>query len=98
VGYSPLLFSSGEEFLASGAISEIGCLIVDVRMAEMTGIELQREVRLQRPDLPIIFVSAHSDLSTREHAAKGGALSFVAKPFDPVELLRAIEMAFDGET
>jgi DNA-binding response OmpR family regulator len=59
----------------------------------MDGIELQRRVRLERPDLPVIFISAHYDEETRRRALDGGAIAFLYKPFDAAELLGAIEAA-----
>jgi FixJ family two-component response regulator len=95
-GYAPLVFLSAEEFLRSGALAEAGCLITDVRMAGMDGIELQRRVRLERPELPVIFISAHYDDKTRQRALNGGAVSFLHKPFDAPELLGAIQTALSN--
>lgn len=89
-----LLFSSAEDFLASGRVCDIGCLIADVRMSEMNGIELQRHVRRRRPDLAVVFVSALRDSNIRELAFEGGAIRFLHKPFDPEDLLRTIELVF----
>jgi FixJ family two-component response regulator len=79
-------------------VREIGCLIADVRMSGMNGIELQRQVRGQRPSLGVIFVSAVRDRETSRLAAEGGAVRFLHKPFDPVELLRAIELAYGWDS
>jgi len=62
-------------------------------MPGMDGIELQRRVRLDRPDLPVIFISAHQDDEARQRALDEGAIRFLYKPFDGAELLRAIEAA-----
>ena len=86
-GYAPLLFSSAEGFLLSGALAKTICLVTDVRMPGMDGIELQRRVRLERPQLPVIFISAHYDDEARQRALNGGALAFLYKPFDAAELL-----------
>jgi FixJ family two-component response regulator len=85
-GYAPLVFASAEEFLQSGAISEVTCLIADVRMPGMNGIELQRRVRLLRPGLPTIFISAHYGDDIRRRALDGGAVDFLHKPFDAADL------------
>ena len=92
-GYAPLMFSSAEEFLQSGTLVGAMCLITDVRMPGMNGIELQRRIRIERPDLPVIFISAHNDDETRQRAFDEGAASFLYKPFDAGELLEAIRVA-----
>ena len=89
-GYWPLVYASAEEFLSSGKLMEINCLIADLRMPGMDGLELQRRVREERPELPLFFVSAHRDAMARELALKGGALDFLYKPFDSADLLRAV--------
>ena len=94
-GYSALGFSSALEFLQSGALTGTICLVTDVRMPGMDGIELQRRVRLERPELPVIFISAHYDDETRRRALDGGAVAFLYKPFDAAELLGAIQTALN---
>jgi len=94
-GYAALMFSSAEGFLLSGALAKTICLVTDVRMRGMDGIELQRRVRLERPQLPVIFISAHQDDEARKRALDGGALSFLYKPFDAAELLGAIQNALN---
>jgi len=94
-GYSHLVFSSAEEFLQSGTLAIANCLITDVRMPGMDGIELQRRIRLDRPDLPVIFISAHHDDEARQRALDEGAMRFLYKPFDGAELLRTIEAALN---
>ena len=89
-GYTPSVFASAELFLASGALAEAACLITDVRMPGMSGIELQRRVRLERPSLPVIFVSAHHDVEVRQLALDEGAVDFMYKPFDAAKLLETI--------
>jgi FixJ family two-component response regulator len=92
-GYAAAVYSSAEEFLQSGALAEAACLVTDVRMQGMDGIELQRRTRLARPELPVIFISAHQDDEAREQALAEGAMRFLYKPFDGAELLRTIEAA-----
>ena len=92
-GYTPLIFPSAEAFLESGALIRAMCLITDVRMPGMNGIELQRRIRTERPELPVIFISAHNDDETRRRAFDEGAASFLYKPFDAGELLEAIRVA-----
>lgn len=90
-GFEPLLFSSAEDFLNSGALSSVTCLITDVRMPGMDGIELQRLIRRQRADLPVIFISAHFDNAVRLEAIEEGAVEFLYKPFAPSQLLALID-------
>lgn len=92
-GYAPRLFASAEEFLESGTLAGATCVISDVRMAGMDGIELQRRIRLERPRLPVIFITAHYDEETRQRALDDGAAEFLCKPFDAVDLLEAIQTA-----
>lgn len=95
-GYAALVFRSAEEFLKSGALVEAVCLVTDVRMPGVDGIELQHRVRFERPNLPVIFISAHYDDETRQRALDGGAVAFLYKPFDAAELLGAIQTALDN--
>jgi FixJ family two-component response regulator len=92
-GYEPLVFSSAEEFLRSGILAGATCLITDVRMPGMDGLELQRRIRLERPELPVIFISAHFDDEIRQRALRGGAIEFMHKPFDAGHLLEKIQAA-----
>ncbi len=92
-GYATLLFASAEEFLKSGELAGATCLITDVRMPGMDGIELQRRIRIQRPALPVIFISAHNDEEIRQRALAGGAVDFLYKPFDAADLLEVIRTA-----
>jgi FixJ family two-component response regulator len=92
-GHEVLLFSSAEDFLHSGRLAVAACVIADVRMPGMDGLELQRRIRLERPDLPVIFISAHYDDDVRSRALQGGAVDFLHKPFDPVDLLGTVDRA-----
>jgi FixJ family two-component response regulator len=92
-GFTPWIFASAEEFLESGTLASAACLITDVRMPGLDGLELQRRVGLDRPGLPVIFVSAHYDDETRRRAMGQGATAFLYKPFDAADLLGAIERA-----
>jgi FixJ family two-component response regulator len=95
-GHAAVVFSSAEEFLRSGALAQTICLVTDLRMPGMDGIELQRRIRLDRPQLPVIFISAHGDDETRRRALNGGAIAFLSKPFDAAELLGAIQTALSS--
>jgi FixJ family two-component response regulator len=92
-GYQPVLFSSAEEFLRSGKLAAATCVITDVWMPGMDGIELQRRIRLERPDLPIIFISAHNRPDIRQQALDDGAVGFLCKPFNAADLLQVIQTA-----
>jgi FixJ family two-component response regulator len=97
-GYAPVVFGSGADLLESGALARANFLITDVRLPGMNGIELQRRVRIQRPDLPVIFISAFQDEEIRQRALEGGALHFLYKPFDAAVLLRIIQSLSGGDT
>ena len=90
-GYAPVAFSSAEEFLGSGTLAVATCVITDVRMPGMDGIELQRRIRLERPTLPVILISALHDPEIRQTAIDEGAIDVLYKPFDATDLLKIIE-------
>ena len=90
-GYAPLVFSSAEEFLGSGTLAAATCVITDVRMSGMDGIELQRRIRLERPMLPMILISGHYDAAVRQIAIEEGAVDVLYKPFDATDLLNIIQ-------
>jgi FixJ family two-component response regulator len=83
-------FASAEDFLQSGESNEAACLILDVRLPGMSGLELQSKLAADNCQVPIIFVSAHSDEQTRSQALEAGAVDFLEKPFREQALLRAI--------
>jgi FixJ family two-component response regulator len=93
-GHKASVFSSAEEFLQSGVLAAAECVITDVWMPGMDGIELQARIRLARPQLPVIFVSAHDTVELRQRALSGGAMDFLPKPFNGEELLALIRKAF----
>jgi FixJ family two-component response regulator len=94
-GYAPEVFSSAEEFLASGTLGAATCVITDVRMPGMDGIELQRRIRLERPTLPVVLISARHDAEIRKTAIDEGAVDFLYKPFDVTDLLKIIQSALN---
>lgn len=94
-GYDVATFTSSESFLESGALSGTQCLILDIRMPGMSGLELQRRVNLLDPSIPIIFVTAHDDKRNRTLAADAGASDFFKKPFPANSFLSAIHMAIE---
>jgi FixJ family two-component response regulator len=97
-GYDASVFSSAEEFLRSKTLAVTVCLITDVRMPGMDGLELQRRVRLERPTLPVIFISAHYDDQIRQRALNQGAAGFLYKPFDAADLLGTIQPTLNTST
>ena len=92
-GFSIDLFASAEEFLESPARPAIACLILDVRLPGMSGIELQRRLSEVGDTVPIIFVTAHGDASLRDVLMKAGAAGFLNKPVRSDALLREIRAA-----
>jgi FixJ family two-component response regulator len=95
-GYDPRMFPSAESVLESGALAEAACLISDIRMPGIGGLELQRRVKDAYPKLPVILISAHVDEEVRSRALCEGAREFLYKPFDGEELLRAIQRAIEN--
>ena len=92
-GYDAVMFESAEDLLESGLLPRLGCVIVDVRLPGLNGVELQHRIRQQRPSMPVIFVTAHDDDGIRTRALRGGALAFMLKPFDAAALLETVERA-----
>ena len=92
-GLTACVFSRAEDFLREGDLASAGCLITDVRMPGMDGVALQRHVRSVRPELPVIFITAHHDDEVERRALAEGAACFLRKPFDAGELLRATRKA-----
>ena len=89
----PHSFNSAEEMLASGLEGELACVVTDLHMPGMTGLELQAEISRRGWDLPLILVTAYPTDIVREQAEKGGAVAFLTKPVDADGLLEAIERA-----
>jgi FixJ family two-component response regulator len=95
-GYAPVVFSSAEEFLGSGTLATASCVITDVRMPGMDGVELQRRIKVLRPTLPVILLSAHHNTDIRQQAIDEGAAAFLYKPFDATDLLKIIQSAVNS--
>lgn len=94
LGFSAHAFSSAEEFLASEDLSQSQCLILDVAMHGMSGPELHSELRVRRPDVPVIFITARRDENLRAQMLARGAIAYLFKPFSDTALLEALEAAF----
>jgi FixJ family two-component response regulator len=92
-GFPVQLFASAEEFLDSGRQQEIGCLIADIRMPGMSGLDLQAKLSAEHCPIPTIFITAHGDEQMRLQAMRGGAVKFLAKPFDGAILLESVRLA-----
>jgi FixJ family two-component response regulator len=88
-------FGSAEDFLASDLRAQTGCLIVDIRMPRISGLQLQARLKEEESNIPIIFITAHGDARMRIRAMREGAVEFLAKPFDHRLLLKRVRAALD---
>jgi FixJ family two-component response regulator len=88
-------FGSAEEFLESNLDGQAACLIADIRMPKMSGLELQARLKAMERNVPIIFITAHGDARMRIQAMREGAVEFLAKPFDHQLLLKRVRAALD---
>ena len=93
IGFRTQGFASAEAFMSSNEARNTACLILDVRMPGMNGLDLQRKIVAANWRMPIIFVTSHADDDARVRALKGGAVAFLYKPFREEELLNAIDAA-----
>lgn len=98
-GHPVLLYASAEDFLKSGQQLDTGCLIADIRMPGMSGLDLQARLKADRCAIPIIFITAHGDEKMRLQAMRAGAVDFLTKPFDDGVLLEKVRVALqvDGK-
>ena len=94
-GFPVRSFASAEDFLKSGRQHETGCLIADIRMPGMSGLDLQAKLNADHFPIPTIFISAHGDEKMRLQAMRGGAVKFFAKPFDDAILLESVRTALN---
>ena len=94
-GLSARCFGSAEDFLQSGMQRGAACLIVDIRMPGMSGLELQARLKADRLNTPIIFITAHGDARVQMQAMKEGAAEFLVKPFDRQALLNRVRATLD---
>lgn len=93
VGFSTRCFGSAEEFLEFGRRLDTACLIVDIRMPGMSGLEMQTKLNAEQFRIPIIFITAHGDEKMRLQAMRAGAVDFLTKPFDQDVLLDCLRAA-----
>jgi FixJ family two-component response regulator len=96
VGLPAQGFASAEDFLRSGKHKETACLITDIRMPGMSGLELQAHLNAERCRIPIIFITAHGDEKMRLQARREGAVEFLAKPFDNQILIDSVRAALEN--
>jgi FixJ family two-component response regulator len=94
-GLGAISFESAEDLLNSGRLSEIACLIADVRMPGISGLELQARLKTERCEIPIIFITAHGDAKMRIQAMRDGAVEFLTKPFDNAVLIEMVRSALE---
>ena len=98
VGFGVQVFGSAEEFLSAGQGRQPDCLILDIRMPGMNGLELQRELSTTDRELPVIFITAHgSDQEVRARALGAGAVDYLLKPLKEEEVLKAIDTALSSK-
>jgi FixJ family two-component response regulator len=93
IGFSARAFSSGQEFLSSNFVGETKCLILDVAMPGMSGLEVQEELKRRGEAIPIIFITGQKDEEIRKQAFSQGAVKFLYKPFSDSALLEAVNAA-----
>lgn len=97
-GWQPETFASAEEFLARPRLMTPSCLVLDVSLPDIDGLELQKLIASDRIDMPIIFITGHGDVRMTVQAMKAGAVEFLTKPFDDEVLLTAIRQAIASST
>lgn len=92
-GFSANAFSSAQEFLESDNLKATKCLILDVSMPGMSGLDLQKELKLRRQEIPIVFITAHVEETDRLRLIEQGAIDCLFKPFSEADLLKAVNTA-----
>jgi FixJ family two-component response regulator len=95
LGYTVHTFASAEEFLRSIHFNDTSCVIADVQMPAMSGVELQALVLAQGHRVPFIFITAFPEETIRERAVKAGAICFLTKPFDRLTLIKCLDTALE---
>jgi two-component system, LuxR family, response regulator FixJ len=97
VGLTPIAMGSAREFLAKYEPQQPGCLVLDVRMPEMSGLELQEQLNLQGAIIPVIFITGHGDVPMAVEAMQAGAFDFLQKPFRDQDLIDRIQRALEKD-
>jgi FixJ family two-component response regulator len=95
-GLTARAFESAEEFIGSGQQNYTACLIADIRMPGMSGLELQKRLNAEGCRIPIVFITAHGDAQMRMQALRAGAVEFLAKPFNDEVLLETVRAALEN--
>jgi FixJ family two-component response regulator len=98
VGLNGHMYASGQEFLQHAPPDGPSCLVLDVRLPGLSGLNLQRELAMRGMDIPIIFITGHGDIPMSVQAMKAGAMEFLTKPFRDQDLLDAIAQALERDT
>ena len=94
-GWQPQTFSSAQHFLSNPRTPVPSCLLLDISMPGLNGLELQKRVAVEHPDVPIIFITGHGDVPKTVQAMKAGAVEFLTKPFNDDVLLSAVRQALE---
>jgi FixJ family two-component response regulator len=92
-GWLPETFASAKEFLVRPRVPVPSCLVLDVSLPDLSGLDLQKRVTTERPDMPVIFITGYGDVPMTVQAMKGGAIEFLTKPFNDEVLLNALRLA-----
>jgi FixJ family two-component response regulator len=96
VGLPSRAFASAEEFLNSGQQHQTACLIADIRMSGISGLELQTRLNAEHCQIPTIFITAHGDAQMRMQALRAGAVEFLTKPFDDEALIESVQATLES--
>jgi FixJ family two-component response regulator len=96
LGYSARTYSSAEQFLKCGKIAETSCVVTDLQMPGLDGLELQQRLLANGHHMPIIFITAFPRDSARDEAMKSGAIAFLTKPFEELSLVNSLKLALEG--
>jgi two-component system response regulator FixJ len=96
-GFAPRSFATAEEFLGTAMNDRPACVVVDLRLPGMSGLDLQRKLNDEHPSLPVIVVTGHGDVATARTALRTGALDFLEKPVQPKELIDAVKAALESD-
>jgi FixJ family two-component response regulator len=97
-GFAVETFATAREFLDAGHSARTTCLVLDIHLPEMSGFQLQEHLAVSGVLIPIVFITAHDNATTRERASRPGATAYLRKPFDQDELIEAIGRIISGHT